>query len=145
MTSKFDCVLVVLEESINLVDLKIEELQGSLEAHELRIKELSHEKAIEQGVQEQIFKKMNGDGRKFKNGKEKWKESSDKGDLKRQKEDTCKKGGGGYKGNKKKKFNKRMFNANILLMSVKQVKALRVTTMKFNLSMQMTQIRMRFL
>ncbi|XP_019414638.1 PREDICTED: uncharacterized protein LOC109326409 [Lupinus angustifolius] len=41
LNPKFDHIVVAIEESKNLEDIKIEELQSSLEAHEQRIKERS--------------------------------------------------------------------------------------------------------
>ncbi|XP_073227077.1 uncharacterized protein [Cicer arietinum] len=44
---KFDHVVVAIEESKNLADMSIQELQGSLKAHEQRMKERSGEKNSE--------------------------------------------------------------------------------------------------
>ncbi|OIW03205.1 hypothetical protein TanjilG_21837 [Lupinus angustifolius] len=44
LTCKYDHIVVAIEESKNLEELKIEELQASLESHELRLKERNPEK-----------------------------------------------------------------------------------------------------
>ncbi|XP_012574203.1 uncharacterized protein [Cicer arietinum] len=72
---------------------KLEELQGSLEAHELRIKQRSSDKVIEQALQAQTSKKNFIDRRKFKKGK--WKNQK----RKRSCEDTSEQGA--HEGNKK--------------------------------------------
>ena len=72
LTPKFDHIVVAKEESKNLDELKIEELQASLEAHELRlnerskIKDKSNESAADQALQAQHQKKG-----KYKKGKRK--------------------------------------------------------------------------
>ncbi|XP_019433872.1 PREDICTED: uncharacterized protein LOC109340605 [Lupinus angustifolius] len=60
---KFDHIVVVIEESRDLEKLKIEELQGSLEAHEQRIIERSGGKSPDQALQAQVFKKIGSFGR----------------------------------------------------------------------------------
>ena len=49
--------------------LKIEELQSSLEAHELMVSDRSSEKSIQQALQVQTIKKDDHDRKKFKKGK----------------------------------------------------------------------------
>jgi len=48
--------------------LKIEELQSSLEAHELMVSERSNEKSIQQALQVQTIKKDDYDKKNFKKG-----------------------------------------------------------------------------
>ncbi|XP_019432269.1 PREDICTED: uncharacterized protein LOC109339311 [Lupinus angustifolius] len=50
LTPNFDHIVVAIEESKNLAELKIEELQGSLEAHEQRLIERSTEKSTNQAL-----------------------------------------------------------------------------------------------
>jgi F0F1-type ATP synthase alpha subunit len=54
LTPKFDHIVVAKEESKNLDELKFEELQASLEAHELRLTERSKNngKQVEDSIQE---------------------------------------------------------------------------------------------
>ncbi|XP_019431792.1 PREDICTED: uncharacterized protein LOC109338895, partial [Lupinus angustifolius] len=59
-TPNFDHIVVAIEESKNLVELKIEELQGSLEAHEQRLIERSTKKSTNQALQAQITRKGGG-------------------------------------------------------------------------------------
>ncbi|GAU44225.1 hypothetical protein TSUD_399890 [Trifolium subterraneum] len=66
LTEKFDHIVVAIEESKDLATMKIEELQASLEAHELRVKQRSSNKAVEQALQAKIQNKN------YK-GKDKWK------------------------------------------------------------------------
>ncbi|XP_019451809.1 PREDICTED: uncharacterized protein LOC109353904 [Lupinus angustifolius] len=60
LTPNFDHIVVAIEESKNLAELKIEELQGSLEAHEQRLIERSTEKSTSQALQAQITRKRGG-------------------------------------------------------------------------------------
>ena len=48
LTPNFDHIVVAIEESRKLEELKVEDLQGSLEAHEQRLIERSTEKPVEQ-------------------------------------------------------------------------------------------------
>ncbi|XP_019427166.1 PREDICTED: uncharacterized protein LOC109335487 [Lupinus angustifolius] len=60
LTPSFDHIVVAIEESKNLEELKIEELQGSLEAHEQRLIERSTEKSTSQALQAQITRRGGG-------------------------------------------------------------------------------------
>jgi len=57
LNPKFDHIVVAIKKSRNLEILKVEELQGSLEAHEQRILERSGGKAPDQALQAQTYKK----------------------------------------------------------------------------------------
>ncbi|XP_028223629.1 uncharacterized protein LOC114405191 [Glycine soja] len=57
LNPKFDNIVVAIEESRNLEILKVEELEGSLEAHEQRFLERSDGKAPDQALQAQTYKK----------------------------------------------------------------------------------------
>ncbi|XP_020220457.1 uncharacterized protein LOC109803343 [Cajanus cajan] len=50
---KFDHIVVEIEESKNLEDMSLDELQGSLESHELRLIERGEERKNEQALQAQ--------------------------------------------------------------------------------------------
>lgn len=59
LTPCFDYIVVSIEESKNLTEMKLEELQASLEAHEMRLKQRSseREKVVEQALQARFIKK----------------------------------------------------------------------------------------
>lgn len=51
LSPRFDYIVCVIEESKNLEDLKIEELQGSLEAHEQMLNDRDTERSTNQALQ----------------------------------------------------------------------------------------------
>ncbi|KHN08415.1 hypothetical protein glysoja_043954, partial [Glycine soja] len=51
LSPRLDYIVCVIEESKNLEDLKIEELQGSLEAHEQRLNDRDKERSTNQTLQ----------------------------------------------------------------------------------------------
>ncbi|XP_019435835.1 PREDICTED: uncharacterized protein LOC109342272 [Lupinus angustifolius] len=57
LTCKYDHIVVAIEESKNLEELKIEELQASLQAHELRIKGRSSSRGTDQVLMSRHNKK----------------------------------------------------------------------------------------
>jgi phosphopantetheine adenylyltransferase len=62
LTPNFDRIVVAIEESKDHEQMKLEELQGSLEVHELRVKQRSFDKNTEQALkafQAQASKKVN--------------------------------------------------------------------------------------
>ncbi|XP_019434554.1 PREDICTED: uncharacterized protein LOC109341170 [Lupinus angustifolius] len=63
LTPKFDHIVVAIEESRKLENMKIEELQGSLEAHEQRIIERSGGKIEYQTLQAHTFRRKWSYGR----------------------------------------------------------------------------------
>ena len=65
LTSHFDHVIVAIQESINLETTKVEDLVGSLEAHEKRIVERKGVQDLIQALQVQSWKK-DGGSNKFK-------------------------------------------------------------------------------
>jgi len=77
LTSRFDHIVVALEESKDLDSMKIEELQASLEAHELRLIDRNRERgksvSSDQALQAQYEKRG-----KFKKGKKPWNNQSHK-------------------------------------------------------------------
>ncbi|XP_019451720.1 PREDICTED: uncharacterized protein LOC109353813 [Lupinus angustifolius] len=69
---------IAIEESKNLEELKIEELQASLESHELRLKEKNPERTGDQALQARFTKKSHGQWSKKCNEKtlnSKWRAS----------------------------------------------------------------------
>ena len=77
LPSRFEHIVCAIEESKNLEELKVEELQGSLESHEQRMLEKKHDKPAYQALQAQSHKGNGGYDNKKKKGKGKWK--NDKG------------------------------------------------------------------
>ncbi|XP_019419448.1 PREDICTED: uncharacterized protein LOC109329946 [Lupinus angustifolius] len=51
LTPNFDHIVVAIEESKRLEEMKVEDLQGSLEAHEQRLMERAIERPVEQALQ----------------------------------------------------------------------------------------------
>lgn len=73
LTQRYDHIVVAIEEPDDLDTLNMEDLQGSLEAHELRVKERSVANTQVQALQAHISKKFNQDAVKYKKGKRKFK------------------------------------------------------------------------
>ncbi|XP_019416379.1 PREDICTED: uncharacterized protein LOC109327664 [Lupinus angustifolius] len=59
VTPRFDHVVVAIEESGEVERMKVEELQGSLKAHEQRLNERGAEKHSHQGLQAQTTRRGN--------------------------------------------------------------------------------------
>ena len=66
LTSEFDHIMVAIEETHDLSLMFIDELSGTLQAHEQRMNEKKAKKQIEQALQAQAFIKggQNGDASK---------------------------------------------------------------------------------
>lgn len=73
LTPQFDHIVVAIDESKDLEELKVEEPQNSLEAHEQRLNEKSSVRELDQAMQAQTFKKGDADNRDWKKGKGKGK------------------------------------------------------------------------
>lgn len=65
---KFDHIVVAIEESKDLETLKVEELQGSLKAHEQRLIERSVERPADQALVAHVSRKGGGEKEKGKKG-----------------------------------------------------------------------------
>lgn len=106
LTSKFDFIVVVIQEFKTVKTLKIEELQSSLEAHEMLVIERSSKRSAQQALQVQITKKDGYDKYSKKRGKGKFKKGSwSKSDEKGENSKTGASSGSNQ--NKKKDFDKR--------------------------------------
>ncbi|XP_058726874.1 uncharacterized protein LOC131598275 [Vicia villosa] len=111
LTPHFDHVIVAIQESNKVEDLKLEDLVGSLEAHEIRIVEKKGAHNSIQALQAQSWKK-NGGSNKFKDkfdknqGKKPWSNPHKQQDEDRTSE-SSNGGGGNYRKDKedKKKDN----------------------------------------
>ncbi|GAU45877.1 hypothetical protein TSUD_401030, partial [Trifolium subterraneum] len=76
LTHKFDYIVVTIEQTRDLSEIKMEDLQSTLEAHELKHGERNHGKGDEQALFVK-FKKYQDEKKKWQNkkGSKKWKES----------------------------------------------------------------------
>ncbi|XP_006593150.1 uncharacterized protein [Glycine max] len=61
LTPRFDHIVVAVEQGQNLEEMKIEELQGILEAQEMRLNERNSQRSVEQAMQVQTTKGNNYD------------------------------------------------------------------------------------
>lgn len=105
ISSRFDFIVVAIHESKDVKTLKIEELQSSLEAHELMVSERSNERSIQQALQVQTIKKDDYDRKNFKKGKK----NSKGGNWSKGKNNGSDKGESSKEGNsnQKKKVDKK--------------------------------------
>ena len=71
--------MVAIEQGQDLEEMKIEELQGILEAQEMRLSERNSQRSTEQAMQAQTTKGNNYDGSKNKKRKGNWKNNKWKG------------------------------------------------------------------
>ncbi|XP_019447259.1 PREDICTED: uncharacterized protein LOC109350483 [Lupinus angustifolius] len=86
LTSKFDHVVVAIEESKDLEVFKIEELQRTLEAHEQRIKERDQERNPNQALQAQLNIRNPGQGNFHEKSRGNWKNDRGRNDVSAQKQ-----------------------------------------------------------
>jgi hypothetical protein len=56
LTLKFDFIVVVIQESNDIKTMKIEELQSSLEAHEILVIQRGSERSVQQALQVKFTK-----------------------------------------------------------------------------------------
>ncbi|GAU38465.1 hypothetical protein TSUD_151880 [Trifolium subterraneum] len=106
LTHKFDHIVVTIEQTKDLSEIKMEDLQSTLEAHELKHGERNHDKEDEQALFVK-FKKYQDEKKKWQNkkGSKKGKESVE------HKHESSKKEGGGQK-TKKDKSTIQCYNCN---------------------------------
>ena len=107
LTSHFDHVIVAIQESNNLETLKLEDLVGSLEAHEIRIVERKGVQDSIQALQAQSWKKNGGSNKgkgKFDKtqGKKSW-SNPHKQHVDDRDSESSKRGGGNYQKDKEDK------------------------------------------
>jgi len=107
LSSRFDFIVVAIQESKHVNTLKIEELKSSLEAHELMVSERRSERSTQQALQVQTSKKEDYDRKNFKKGKNNnkggnWSKGKNKG---YDKSESSKEGNSHQ--NKKKGFDKK--------------------------------------
>ncbi|XP_057452215.1 uncharacterized protein LOC130744037 [Lotus japonicus] len=111
LSSIFDFVVALIEESKELSDMKIEELQSSLEAHEMRLNDINPGKGAEQALKSSLHKDNDKKkGKKLMDKKEsykgRWNQNQDKGDSDKA-ESLERREGLGKNYGKKKQFDKR--------------------------------------
>ncbi|KAK2386041.1 putative mitochondrial protein [Trifolium repens] len=102
LNPKFDFIVVAIQESHDISDMKIEALQSSLEAHELMVINRSSERTSQQALQAQSGSKESKNHKNKGKGKSNWSK-----DSKIKTEDKTESSKGGYDKNQgKKKFDK---------------------------------------
>ncbi|XP_024630095.2 uncharacterized protein [Medicago truncatula] len=104
LSQKFDFIVVAIQEAKDVKTMKIEELQSSLEAHELLVIDRSSERSDQQALQAQTIKKE-GNSKNFKKGKGKSNWSNNGKSRAKNKTESSKRGGFVKNQNKKKDFD----------------------------------------
>ncbi|KAK2405219.1 hypothetical protein QL285_054482 [Trifolium repens] len=103
LNQKFDFIVVAIEETKDMSTMRIEDLQSSLEAHEIKLVNRSSERTTQQAMQAQSGGK---DGKNHKNkgkGRSNWSKDSK---IKTEDKTESSTGGGSIKSQGKKKFDK---------------------------------------
>ncbi|KAK2398342.1 putative mitochondrial protein [Trifolium repens] len=103
LNQKFDFIVVAIEETKDMSTMRIEDLQSSLEAHEIKLVNRSSERTTQQAMQAQSGGK---DGKNHKNkgkGRSNWSKDSK---IKTEDKTESSTGGGSVKSQGKKKFDK---------------------------------------
>ncbi|KAK2404675.1 putative mitochondrial protein [Trifolium repens] len=95
LTSRFDHIVVTIEETKDLSEVKLEDLQSTLEAHEMKHGEKDQGKEDEQA----LYAKF----KKFQNNKKNWQKNKNGKDCVEDKPESSSGGGGKQKSNSKKK------------------------------------------
>ncbi|WJX50083.1 hypothetical protein P8452_36436 [Trifolium repens] len=95
LTSRFDHIVVTIEETKDLSEVKLEDLQSTLEAHEMKHGEKDQGKEDEQA----LYAKF----KKFQNNKKNWQKNKNGKDFVEDKPESSSGGGGKQKSNSKKK------------------------------------------
>ena len=113
LTPNFDHIVSAIEQSKDLEMLKLEQLLGSLEAHELKMKNREGIKKEEKDFEKALFaknqKKGGGDSWKNKKGKGKWKYNKQESSGSKS-ENQKKEGENNGKGKKKSKEHIQCYN-----------------------------------
>ncbi|KAK2381647.1 hypothetical protein QL285_069238 [Trifolium repens] len=95
LTSRFDHIVVTIEETKDLSEVKLEDLQSTLEAHEMKHGEKDQGKEDEQA----LYAKF----KKFQNNKKNWQKNKNSKDCVEDKPESSNGGGGKQKNSSKKK------------------------------------------
>ena len=130
----FDYIVVTIEEAKNLSEMKLEELQASLEAHEMRLQQRNseREKENEQALQSRFIKKA---------GKEKSKQRNNlAGDGKSSKNIDSKGVGNKYSGKKVDTKEVQCYNCQVLTTMLETVEERKLQGRKIVMKLNMHEL-----
>ncbi|XP_004515137.1 uncharacterized protein [Cicer arietinum] len=106
LSPKFDFIVVAIQEAKDVKNMKIEELQNSLEAHELLVLDRSYERSVQQAFQVQTSKKEGYHNDFKKKGKSKANWSNNGKNKIEDKAESSRRRGFGRSQNKRRDFDK---------------------------------------